>query len=428
LKASIRTYGCTLNHADSDIIKSLLLDGGIGLSDEKESDVVVVNTCTVKSITAQRILYRLGQLEKEKRRIVVTGCMAGANRDLIEKYAPSASIVTTQNIPSIVEAVNATASGARQVMVKRNSEERLDRLTDFGGVIARVPVNDGCLSSCTFCETKFARGPLKSFNEETIIRAIEQSVKAGAKEIQLTSQDMGAYGKDRKTDMVTLLQKIEAIDGDFKVRVGMMNPEHVGSCIEVLAEVLNSPRFYRFIHIPIEAGSNPVLKAMKRGYNLEQVEEYVGHLRDSVKGIGIETDLIVGFPGETEGDFEESLHAIRKLRFEVVNISRFGARPHAEASKMAQLPSDVINERSKRATRVVRAVQRSINERYIGKEVDVLFTEEAKGSMNGRADSYRQVVVMKGQAKIGERRKVLIDRVSANAIYGTLLGFDVEER
>ena len=418
MKASIRTYGCTLNHADSDIIGSLLLDGGVELSEEKEADVVVVNSCTVKSITAQKILYRLSQLEKQKRRVVVTGCMAGANRDLIERYAPSASIVTTQNIPSIMEAVTGAAAGSRQLRVKKSAEERLERLTNFGGVIARVPVNDGCLSSCSFCETKVARGPLKSFSEETIVRAVEQSVKAGAREIQLTSQDMAAYGRDRKTDMVQLLKRIERIDGDFKVRIGMMNPEHLGRHIEGLAEMLDSPRFYKFIHIPIEAGSDPVLKAMRRQYTMQQIEAYVDYLRSSVKGVGIETDFIFGFPGETDAQFKESLDAIRRLRFEVVNISRFGARPHAEASKMVQLSKEVINERSKETTRVVRATQRDINERYIGKEVEVLFTEEAKNSVNGRVDSYRQVVVMKGQAYVGERRKVLINKVSANAIYG----------
>lgn len=418
MKASIRTYGCTLNHADSDIIKSLMLDGGIKISDEKDSDVVVVNTCTVKNITQQKILYRLSQMEKQKRKVVVTGCMAGANRDLIERYAPSASIVTTQNIPLIADAVSAAAAGTRQLMIKRNQEERLERLTNFGGVVARVPVNDGCLSSCTFCETKVARGPLSSFSEQTIIKAIEQSVRAGAKEVQLTSQDMAAYGEDRKTDIIRLLEKVNGIEGDFKVRVGMMNPEHLGGQIEDLAKLLNSKRFYKFIHIPIEAGSNSVLKAMKRRYMIEQVEAYVDYLRSSVKGIGIETDLIVGFPGETNEQFEESLDVIRRLEFEVTNISRFGARPHAAASKMKQLPEETVRRRSNEATRVVRAVQRDINERYIDSKVNVLFTEEAKGSTNGRLDSYRQVVVMKGQAHVGEVREVLIDRVSANVLYG----------
>jgi threonylcarbamoyladenosine tRNA methylthiotransferase CDKAL1 len=418
LKASIRTYGCTLNHADSDIIKSIMLDGGIEISDEREADVAVVNTCTVKSITAQKILYRLGQMEKQGKRVVVTGCMAGANRDLIEKYAPSASIVTTQNIPSVLEAVGASAEGGRLVLTKRSSEDRLNRLTNFGGVIARVPVNDGCLSSCTFCETKVARGPLKSFGEDIIIRAIEQNVKAGAKEVQITSQDMAAYGRDKKTGMIELLKRIGKLDGEFKVRVGMMNPEHLAGCIEELAEVINSERFYKFIHIPIESGSDGVLGEMKRGYTMGQISAYIDYLRKHVDGVGIETDIIVGFPGETDAQFAESIDAIKRLRFEVVNISRFGARPHAEASRMEQLPKEVVNERSKEMTSVVRAVQRSINERYIGNEVEVLFTEDAKGSTNGRIDSYRQVVVMKGQAHVGERRKVLIERVSANALYG----------
>jgi MiaB/RimO family radical SAM methylthiotransferase len=286
--------------------------------------------------------------------------------------------------------------------------------------VARVPVNDGCLSSCTFCETKVARGPLRSFGEETIIRAIEQSVKAGAKEIQLTSQDMAAYGRDRKSNIVELLKKVGEIEGDFKVRVGMMNPEHLGKYIEGLVEALDSPRFYKFIHIPIEAGSDSVLKRMKRQYTMAQIDAYIDYLRSSVAGIGIETDLIVGFPGETDSQFQESLDAIRRLKFEVTNISRFGARPHTSAARMKQVPRETINERSKEATRVVRSVQRSINERYIGRKVDVLFTEDAESSINGRIGSYRQVVVMKGGVGpgLGETESVLIDRVSANVLYG----------
>ncbi|MDE1865098.1 MAG: tRNA (N(6)-L-threonylcarbamoyladenosine(37)-C(2))-methylthiotransferase [Candidatus Micrarchaeota archaeon] len=417
MKASIRTYGCTLNHADSDIISSILLDSGVELTDEASSDVLIINTCTVKSITAQKILYRLSQMERQKRRVIVTGCMAGANRDLIEKYAPSASIVTTQNIGSIPEVVSSTS---RQVMLKNGGSERLGLLTHFGGVISRVAVNDGCLSSCSFCETKLARGPLRSFSEGTIIRAIEQGVEAGAKEVQLTSQDMGAYGRDRKTDIVHLLERIADLKGDFRVRIGMMNPEHLGRSLERIAELMNSGRFYRFIHIPIESGSDSILKAMRRNYTMGQIKAYIDYLRKNVRGIGIETDLIVGFPGETDHDFKQSLDAVRDLRFEVTNISRFGTRPHAEASEMEQLPKETINERSKEATRVVRAVQRGINERYIGKRVDVLFTEDAGSSVNGRIGSYRQVVVMKGGAEpgLGERRDVLIERVSANALYG----------
>lgn len=415
MKASIRTYGCTLNHADSDIIRSVLLDRGVKIVDEG-ADVEIVNTCTVKSGTAQKILYHLSQLEKQKKRVIVTGCMAGANRDLIQKYAPSASIVTTQNIPLIVNAL----SEPGHILIGKNQEERLDRLTNFGGVVARVPVNDGCLSSCTFCETKVARGPLRSFAEETIVKAIEQSVKAGAREVQLTSQDMAAYGRDRKTDIVHLLNRVAEIEGDFKVRVGMMNPEHLGKNLEELTEAIKSERFYKFIHIPIEAGSNNVLSGMKRNYTIEQVEAYVDYLRNQVDGIGIETDIIVGFPGETEEDFNQSMDAIKGMKFEVTNISRFGARPHTPAAKMRQLPRGTINERSKEITRVVRAVQREINERYIGRRVDVLFTEDAGSSMNGRIDSYRQVVVMKGVAapELGDRNKVLIEKVSANALYG----------
>ena len=207
LEVGIRTYGCTLNQADSDIIRSVLTRSSVtvreGLAD---AEVAVINTCTVKKGTERKILHRLAELERQKKRMIVTGCMAGANRDLIERYAPSASIVTTANIPRMPEAVRAVHSGSR-VVLDGKTDDRLGALGHPGGVIARIPVNDGCLSACSFCETRFARGPLHSFDEATILRAVRSAVERGAIEVQLTSQDMGAYGRDRKTALPIFSQR-----------------------------------------------------------------------------------------------------------------------------------------------------------------------------------------------------------------------------
>lgn len=420
MKVTLKTYGCTLNQADSDIIRSILSEKGVEVTSAgKDSDVVIVNTCTVKNATSQRILDKLSQLEREGKRVIVTGCMAGANRDMIKKRAPNASIVTTQNIPGIYDAVREVNSGNMVMLERYKVSERLESLSQFGGVIAKIPVSDGCLSSCSFCETKFARGPLRSFDENTILRAAAQAAKSGAKEIQLTSQDMGAYGKDKDTDFVKLLEKISAIEGDFKVRVGMLNPEHLKDTVDGFANVIKGERFYRFVHIPVEAGSDTVLERMRRSYTVGEFEDYLARIRSEVKGVGIETDMIVGFPGESQSEFDEGIDFLKRNRFEVTNISRFGARPHASASKMVQLPQETINERSNVMSRVVRRLQREINEEYIGRDVGAIFTECTKSSMNGRTDSYRQVVWRGGLGRIGlgERRRVRIKEVSANVIY-----------
>ncbi len=275
------------------------------LKSESEADVVVVNTCTVKKATAQKILYKLNNLDRSGRRVVVTGCMAGANQEMIEKYAPNSSIITMPNVDKIGRLAHETYNGKRNII---NEYKKVDRLALFepsNSVIAKIPVSDGCLSSCSSCETKFARGSLNSFSEELILKSIEQSMRRGAKEIQLTSQDMGAYGIDRGTNIAELMQKISLIEGDFRARIGMLNPEHLHRYFDQLAEAFKSDRFYKFVHLPLQSGSNKVLADMRRACRIEQFESYVDELRNRIPGITIETDIIVGFPTETDEDFEE---------------------------------------------------------------------------------------------------------------------------
>ena len=423
MRACIKTYGCTLNQADSNIMKSMLEGNGIAITERiDEADVAVVNTCTVKNITAQKILYQLHKMQIAGKKTVVTGCMASANRDLIERYAPSASIIDTSNIGRIAEVVERLHDGKRMAV---EGYSRLDKLAFFHadeGIIAKIPINEGCTSSCSFCETKFARGPLNSYSEKRILDAVAQSAKMGAKEIQLTSQDVGAYGIDSGTDIAALMENIAQIDGDFKVRIGMINPEHLHRCFDGFVCELKGERFYKFAHMPIQSGSNNVLKDMGRKGTIEEFDGYVKELRKKIQNITIETDLIVGFPTENEGDFKETLGFMRRTRPEVTNISRFGARPHARASGMEQQSIETINRRSVALSRVVRQVQHNINDKFIGKRFDVIITESNEKSLNGRNGSYRQVVIGRNDANgigIGAHVNALINAASANVLYAT---------
>lgn len=418
MKAHIKTYGCTLNQADSEIISSILKNDNVEIVEEDNADVIIVNTCTVKSATSQKILYKLNNLDRSGKRVIVTGCMAAANQNLIEKYAPSASIVTTPNIGEIADATFYAHKGRRIVL---NSYSKTDRLALFepsNSVIAKIAVSDGCLSNCSFCETKFARGPLNSFSESSILNAIGYSVKRGAMEIQLTSQDIGAYGLDKKTNIAELMHRIKEIDGFFKVRVGMLNPEHLPKYFDSFVDALRDKRFYKFVHLPIQSGSNRVLKEMRRRYTVGEFNEYVKELRKKVPDITVETDIIVGFPTEREADFLDTLDFVKITMPEITNMSRFGARPHTIASKMEQNSHEIINWRSNRLARVVREVQHEINDKYIGKNVDVIITESGEKSINGKTLNYKQVVITDGAAmNIGSVHNVLIRSASANVLY-----------
>ena len=395
MKAYIKTYGCTLNQADGDMISAVLSAGGISIAaSEADADMVVLNTCTVKEQTQTRIIQKMRDVESAGIPLLVTGCMAGANQDIIRKHAPSASIVSVHNMSHVAEAALSAFDGKPVEYTKKSKGNRLETFSPTGSVVARIPINDGCLSSCGFCETRYARGSLNSFTDNVIIKAVESSVSRGAKEIDITSQDAGAYGRDRGTNIVELMQQIASINGDFRARIGMMNPEHLKDSIEGFAEALRLGKFYRFAHIPVQSGSDKVLEAMSRSKcTVEEFEGYLSYLRKMVPGITIETDIIVGFPGESGADFDMTLDMLERVRPDVTNVSRFTKRPHARASRMPQVDTPTINERSSYAAKTVRRIQSEINSRFVGESMRILITEPGASSSVGRDSCYRHAVV-----------------------------------
>jgi MiaB-like tRNA modifying enzyme len=421
MKVYIKTYGCTLNQADGDLMTSILEGNGIEISNSVEdSDVVVLNTCTVKKPTEQRTLHILKRLHDQGKRIVVSGCMPGSRADAIEKYAPNASMITTSNIQHIYDAVANANDGSRVVFDTPNRDDKLLFFNPGSNIIAKVPVNDGCLSICSFCETKHARGPLNSYSEQLILKAVESSVKRGAKEIQITSQDMGAYGADRKTNIAMLMKKISMIDGDFKVRIGMLNPEHLGKYLDLFIDAMQDRRFYRFVHLPVQSGSDRVLGHMKRRYTIEKFYEYAKALREQVQGIAIETDVIVGYPTESLSDFDATMEMIKEIRPDVTNVSKFCARPHSSASKLKSINNNELSRRSAGLSRLVRSVQKEINNGFVGRRISTLMTEVTGKSLNGRSPSYKQVVVPGAGPGIGEYVTTEIQAASANVLYGRM--------
>ncbi len=422
LKVYIETYGCTFNQADSVLIASAMDGAGIETcSSEADADVVLLNTCTVKGATQNRITYRLSKLEESGKKILVTGCMAGANSDIISRYAPSASIAKIQNIAGMPQAVTDTASGKRVMLMDESRYDRIGLYVPGKSIIAKIPLSDGCLSSCSFCETKFARGRLNSFSESGILNAISYSIRNGAKELELTAQDTGAYGIDKGTNIAELVGKACSFEGDFRIRIGMLNPEHLYRYYAELIDTMQNEHVYKFLHLPLQSGSNSVLESMRRGYTVEKYLEIVKEIRQKVKNITIETDIIVGFPGETEADFDATLEALKEFKPEVTNISKFTKRPHAAASRMKQLDDNVIKERSAELSREVRAMQASKNAGAIGAEESVLLTESNSSSVNGRDDSYRQIVIPRAASasglSLGSRITARIYNATSNALY-----------
>ncbi len=418
-KVVIETYGCTLNQADSRIMGNLLKKNGYEVEYGrylKDADYIIINTCTVKTPTENKILYRLSKLRNLGKKLIVAGCLVSADKEKVVKLVPEASILTTSNVQDIVDVIESIKIGRNVIDDKYKRSEKLAYGIDNDSIIARIPISEGCLSNCTFCETKFARGPLNSFSEELILKAVENAVSNGAKEIELTSQDVGAYGLDRKTNIAELLQKVSDLDGEFMIRVGMLNPEHLHRYFDSLIEAYKSKKVYKFFHLPVQSGSDKILKDMGRRYTVDEFKSYVNEIRKKLSAT-IATDVIVGYPTESEEDFEKSIELLGEIKPEVVNISKFGARPHAPASKLKQLDDKEIKRRSIRLSRFVRDFQFKEREKHIGEMRKVLITEKNEKSFSGRDERYNQIAVF-GNVKLGDFVEVELTGNSSACLIG----------
>jgi MiaB-like tRNA modifying enzyme len=425
-KVTIETYGCTLNQADSRIMGNILKQKGlevkygrINVDKTPNDEYFIVNTCTVKNPTEQKILYRLGKLKGLGNHLIVAGCLASASPEKVLKVAPLANIISTSNVHKVAEVIGSAKSGSNMMLNKYSKIDKLAFGIDNNTIIARIPISEGCLSNCTFCETRFARGPLNSFSEESILQAVKDAVKNGAKEIELTSQDVGAYGIDKRTNIAELLDKIIEIEGMFKVRVGMLNPEHLHRYFDELLDAYANEKIYKFFHLPVQSGSSKVLKEMRRNYTIEDFKDYVNKIREKT-GASIATDIIVGYPTETDADFEKSVELVREIKPEVVNVSKFGARPHAPASRLVQLSEKVTKERSIVLSRTVREIEFEQKKKHIGMQTKVLITEKTEKSFAGRDMFYNEVAVLGDGIKLGDFVNVKITSNSSACLIGII--------
>ncbi len=395
MKFRIETYGCSANVNDSEIMAGLLARKGHKMvAAAEEADVVIVNTCTVKDPTEAKIRSRIRQLQREYpgKRLVIAGCMAEAQTESVRVLAPAAAIVGTHRISRVVDAVEgrtAVAIGSSRINKAGLPKSRINN------AVSIVQINEGCLGSCTFCITKMARGKTFSYPAGTIANSIEAAVKDGCKEVWLTSQDTGTYGLDRGTNLPLLLQKVCEVKGDFLVRVGMMNPTLANALLQPLIKAFSDEKVFKFLHLPLQSGSNNVLAAMKRGYTVETFSKIVAEFRKHLPQITISTDIICGFPTEAEDDFKQTAAVVEAVRPDVVNVSRFWPRPGTEAAWMKRLPDPIVMRRSKKLHALAKKIALENNREWLGWTGKVLFDERGKlpGTFVGRNLAYRPVVV-----------------------------------
>ncbi|MEM4322905.1 MAG: tRNA (N(6)-L-threonylcarbamoyladenosine(37)-C(2))-methylthiotransferase [Candidatus Nitrosocaldaceae archaeon] len=398
-RVRIEYYGCSANVADAEMMAGILKEKGYEIVDNNE-DINLLVTCTVKDATSNRMIDRIKKLSKKP--LVVAGCFAKAEYKRVEKLNPNASIVSPDAIDRIDDVVSKTLKRDRVVILEgSNNKIDLPRIR-VNPIISIVEIASGCLSECTFCETKNAKGWLRSYHPNDIIRSISKDVKQGCKEIWITSTDNGAYGRDLGFDLPSLLKMIDSIDGDFKVRVGMMNPIFMNSMIEELIEAFRSDKIFKFLHIPVQSGSDKILHLMKRNHKVELYFDIVKRFRREIRDISIATDIIVGFPNENEEDFNATLYLIKESKPDVVNISKYSARPNTEAIIMEQVDRKVINERSNILHRLVKSITLEENKRWIDWKGSILVDEIKDDGIQGRNFAYKPIFIRDKQPRLGE--------------------------
>jgi MiaB-like tRNA modifying enzyme len=411
LKVFIETYGCTLNNADSDVMNNILESAGhtvdrgtLRLNEAAKYDYIILNTCTVKKPTEQKIISKLERISNLNKNLVVTGCLASATPDIIKKASPTAKILKTSETIKILNTLNPN--------IKKTEDAEKPSFINSNGIIARIPISEGCLSNCSFCETKFARGPLKSFDENVILKAISRSINNGSYEIELTSQDIGAYGADKKTNIAELATHAASLDGDFMLRIGMLNPEHLHKYLDSLIDALKQKKVFKFLHLPIQSGSNKILKDMQRNYTVDEVRYYFEYIRSKIPNITISTDIIVGYPTESINDFKLTEDLLFEIKPAITNISKFWQRPHTKASKLQQITANEIKRRSTILSREIREMQVSQYNKFIGLKEDVVITENNNGLFSGRDIYYRPVAVLSKKLNLGEKVTVEVTDTS----------------
>ena len=421
-KIYFETVGCSANVADSEQMAGLLQKAQFEIVNNLEdADVIILNSCMVKGPTETAFHRRLKQIGKEHpyKVVVISGCIAQTDPKKLKRYP----LIGTKQIHKIVEVVEEAINDNIIHLLETDEMPPLNLpRVRKNPIISIIPISRGYLGVCSFCKTKSARGNLKSYSLADIKKEAETAIQEGVKEIWITSQDTGCYGFDIGTNLPALLRELVGIPGKFKIRVGMMNPDHLLKIRSELIEVFKSPKLFQFIHLPIQSGNNDILKSMKRNYTRENFIFLVKELREVFPLITIMTDVIIGFPGETEGQYWDTLNVIRETFPDAVNISRYWPRPGTPAAKLKQLPGEIVKHRSRVLTDICHNVFKMQNERWLDWKGVIIIDEktnypEHPDQWVGRNTSYKPVIV-EGEFKMGQVVKVTIEKANTFDLHG----------
>ncbi len=424
MKVFIETYGCTFNQADSQIIAGVLEENQIDIVNSiDEADVIIVNTCYVKLPTENKVVYKIQQLQKQfpDKKIVVGGCMVEIDPEKLEKIGPNCSWIGPHQLNKAADVVNATYCGEiiRESGFSKESKVGVPKSVD-DGLIHIIQICEGCLGACTFCCTRFARGPLNSYPISDIVEEAKVAIENGACEIQLTAQDTAAFGRDSGEKLSDLIKEVANLDGDFRVRVGMMHPKNILNDVDEIIDAIKHPKVYDFIHLPIQSGSDKVLSDMRRGHTIAQYLDIISKFKKEIPDITLAVDIIVGYPTESDEDFDMTVELLENIKPSLIHLSKYQHRKGAISSSLQEIPRPVMKKRSKFLSEIKSEITAEENLQLVGTVQNVLVVEKgSKGGFIAKTDTYIPVIVH--DVELGSFVKVKITDATATYLISELL-------
>jgi len=425
MRVLVKSYGCSANLADSEVLTGCLAKAGCELAGSASAaDVVIYNTCAVKGPTENRIIHALKHAPHGKK-VIVAGCLPLINFERLCREVRFDGAVGPAAGEEITDVVRRVMEGEKVVDLEAALEAKPDLnlpRSRSNPVISVLPASYGCLGSCAYCCVVFARGKLRSYTVKEVTERVQKDLAAGAKEFWVTSQDTACYGRDVGTNLAALLKALGDVEGDFKVRVGMMTPNMVTDILDDLIDAFKSEKVFKFVHLPVQSGDNHVLKRMRRFYTVQDFKEIVDAFRNAFPEATFATDVICGFPGETQEAFENTLTLLDEVKPDIVNVSKFFARPRTAAAEMydAAVEPAEIKRRSTAATQLTKRISLERNQLWHNWTGEILIDEKGKVSNSwiGRNYAYKPITVNSPKNLLGKKLRVNIKRVFSTYLAG----------
>ena len=426
-KVSFYTLGCKVNQYETNAMAQKFKEAGYEIVEVNDdvSDICVINTCTVTNMSDRKSRQILRKVKEKNQDAIIAavGCYAQVAKDDLQKMPEIDIVLGNEEKANIVKYVEEFISNRNNKIVEIEDIASKKEFEDMGQITytektrAVIKVQDGCNQFCSYCIIPYARGRVRSRKMDSIIQEITQIAQKGIKEVVITGIHVASYGRDfgNENGLIELLEKINEIDGIHRIRLGSLEPKIITE--EFMQRLIKLEKMCHHFHLSLQSGCDETLKRMNRRYTIEEFKEIVNRLRKNYEDVILTTDIIVGFPGETEEEFNKTYEFLKDIKFYKMHVFKYSPRKGTKAAKMPkQIDGKQKEMRSKKLIELSDFNERTYNESYINKEVEVLFEEEKEGMYKGHTENYILVYYKSEENLENKMKKVICKEVEKNYI------------